>query len=150
MKSVLARINKIGNFTFTLSILKALRAKIESVYCFENRIGKSFKNGFKGVLGIGTAGCGKTQTLSRIFYGLKLNKKNKHKKDIGVWVPSGISTGVGLFEMLTQNNKAIIVIDELDANTALHVNILKQIAHGTICRCSSQAGDFAPGDGLRV
>lgn len=148
MESMLARINKMGNFTFALSILKALRAKIESNYGFTNRVGKSFKNGFKGVLGIGGAGCGKTQTLSKIFYGLNLDKKNRHGNNLGVWIPSGISTGVGLFEMLTQNNKAVIVIDELDANTALHVNILKQVAHGTICRMKHREVDPTPFTGI--
>jgi hypothetical protein len=49
-------------------------------------------------------------------------------------VPSGISTGVGLFELLEEHNDAIIVIDELDANTSMHVNILKQIASGALSR----------------
>jgi hypothetical protein len=148
MDSVLVPIGKIGNFTFALSILKALRAKIEANYGFTNRVGKSFKNGFKGVLGIGGAGCGKTETLSRIFKGLKLDKKHKDGSSIGVWIPSGISTGVGLFEMLTQNNRAVIVIDELDAGTALHVNILKQVAHGIICRMKHREVNPTPFTGI--
>lgn len=148
MKSILVQIDQIGNFAFSLSILKALRAKVEAVYGFTNRVGKSFKNGFKGVLGIGGAGCGKTETLSRIFKRLKLDKKHRDGSNIGVWIPSGISTGVGLFEMLTQNNRAVIVIDELDANTALHINILKQVAHGTICRMKHREVNPTPFTGI--
>lgn len=132
--NVLDIVRRIGHFEFSLSIMRALRAKIESNYGFKNRIGKSFKDGFRGVLAVGEAGAGKTKTLQNIFYGLELNLCNHDRAPIGVWLSSGISTGVGLFELLIQHNDAVIVIDELDANTKLHINILKQIASGEICR----------------
>jgi hypothetical protein len=148
MHPLLALVKKIGHFEFALSILKAMRAKVECKYGFQNRIGRSFKEGFKGVLAVGEAGGGKTQTLKRIFNGLQLNLPGKGGRSVGVWVPSGISTGVGLFELLTANHSAVIVIDELDANTKLHVNILKQVASGQICRMKHQETNPTPFSGI--
>jgi len=150
VSAILELTQEIGNFEFTLSIFKALRAKIEHTYGIKNRIGRSFDGGFKGVLAVGQAGCGKTKTLKSIFNGLELNKTDYHGNPLGVWVPSGISTGVGLFELLTQNNSAVIVIDELDANTALHVNVLKQIASGAICRMKHREIDPTPFSGVLI
>jgi len=148
MHPLLALVKKIGHFEFALSILKAMRTKIEDKYGFPNRIGKSFEDGYKGVLAVGEAGSGKTETLKRIFNGLQLNRLGVNGRAVGVWVPSGISTGVGLFELLTEHHSAVIVIDELDANTKLHVNILKQIASGQICRMKHQEINPTPFDGI--
>jgi hypothetical protein len=141
MQPILELVNQIGHFEFALSILKAIRAKVEYNYGFQDRVGRSFKTGFKGVLAVGEAGGGKTVTLKRIFNGLQLNPKkycDGAGKSLAVWVPSGISTGVGLFQLLTEHHNAIIFIDELDANTKLHINVLKQIASGQICRMKHQ------------
>ena len=150
MNSLLEIVKNIGNFEYALSILKALRAKIEHNYGFTNRIGRAFSDGFKGVLGIGQAGCGKTITLKRLFYGLELDKNDVRGNPIGVWIPSGISTGVGLFELLIQHNDSVIIIDELDANTTLHVNVLKQIASGSICRLKHQDINTTPFTGVLI
>ena len=141
MQPILELVDQIGHFEFALSILKALRAKVEYNYGMQDRVGRAFKAGFKGVLAVGEAGGGKTVTLKRIFEGLQLNPDkycDKYNKSLAVWVPSGISTGVGLFQLLTEHHNAIIFIDELDANTKLHINVLKQIASGQICRMKHQ------------
>jgi hypothetical protein len=117
---ILEIVRKIDNFEFALSILKALRARIEHNLIVKElftapRIGRSFENGFKGVLAVGQSGGGKTSTLKSIYHGLELHLLDDKNNQLGIWVPSGISTGPGLFELL-------------------HINILKQIASGSISR----------------
>ena len=148
MFEALEEVKCIANFSFALSILKALRAKIEANYGITNRIGRSFQSGFKGVLGIGPSGGGKSTTLRTIFYGLELHLYGHDGKPLGKWIPSGISTGVGLFELLVKYANSVIVIDELDANTALHINILKQIASGMISRLRSRQVEPVPFTGV--
>jgi len=145
---MLNKIKQIGNFTFAFSILKAIRAKIEKNIGIENRIGQSFKDGFKGCLAVGTAGGGKTSTLKAIFKGLELDAKNDSGKTIGKWIPSGISTGVGLFELFVNNNEGIIVMDELDCGSTQHIHIMKQVASGTISRLKSKSVEPTPFSGI--
>ena len=145
---MLDKIQHIGCFPFAFSILKAIRAKIEKNINIKNRIGKSFPEGFKGVLAVGSAGGGKTATMKAIFKGLELDLDNSQGKKVGKWIPSGISTGVGLFEMFVENNDSIIVMDELDCGSTQHIHIMKQITSGNISRLKSKSIEPTPFSGI--
>ena len=146
---MLDKMKRIGNFPFAFSILKSLRARFEHNQGFSNRIGASFKDGFKGVLAVGSAGGGKTTTLKAIFDGLELDELDGNGfKKMGKWIPSGLSTGVGLFELFIENNEGIIVMDELDCSSTQHVHIMKQVASGQISRLKSQSIEPTPFSGI--
>lgn len=149
-KMLLDTVKKIGLFPFTFAILKSLRSKIESNmgYSGNARIGSAFKKGYKGVLVVSSAGVGKTTVLKKIFNGLELYMKNDSGKTIGCWVPSGISTTVGLYQLLEQNNDSVIVIDELDTSSKGHIDVLKQISSGEICRLKNQNTKPIPFSGI--
>lgn len=147
---LLDTVKKIGLFPFTFAILKSLRSKIESNFGYDEtiRIGSAFKKGYKGVLVVSSAGCGKTTVLKKIFNGLQLDSTNGDGKKLGCWVPSGISTTVGLYQLLTENNDSIIVIDELDTSSKGHIDVLKQISSGEICRLKNKSTKPIPFHGI--
>ena len=146
---MLDKLKRIGNFPFAFSMLKSIRSKFEYKKGFNNRIGASFKDGFKGVLAVGSAGGGKTTTLKTVYDGLELDKTDSNGfKKLGKWIPSGLSTGVGLFELFVENNDGVIIMDELDCSSIQHVQIMKQVASGQISRLKSQNIEPTPFSGI--
>lgn len=118
-----------------LSILMALRARVEFKAGLSNRIGRVFPHGNRHVLMVGKAGAGKTRLLRIIYNGLGLDGYNRDGNRVGKWVSSaGASTGIGVCETLERYNDSIIFIDEMSIDTSSHLHILKQISNGEIMR----------------
>ena len=137
--------------TIPASILLAIRARMEFKAGYDNRIGKTFPHGNKGVLLVGKAGSGKTKCLSTIFNGLDLEKVNKQGHQVGKWLHStGGSTGIGIYEVLESYYDSIIFADELSLDTEKHVHVIKQIANGELVRPRHGEIDPTPFTGLLI
>lgn len=151
-KEILKEIEKIsGQRTAPLTILMAVRSRIEKKANAPNPIGRSFKNGNKSVLIVGKSGCGKTSLMKKIYNGLNLDRKNSAGKRVGHWISSvGASTGVGIYEILQTFNENVIFADELSLDTPKHLHIIKQIANGEIVKPRSGDIESIPFKGLLV
>jgi len=149
---ILHELKKIHHqITVPAAILMALKAKIEYKRNIENRIGKVFEDGNKGVLIIGKAGTSKTRSMKKIFEGLGLDTINKHGKQIGKWFDSaGASTAIGIYETLEIYNDSIVFLDEFSMDTPAHLHILKQVANGKIMRQKHGSIEEYPFSGLLV
>jgi len=152
-KLLLNEIRKIheNQATCPAAVIMAIRSKIEKKQKVSNPIGQAFKDGNRGVLIIGKAGCGKTLLLKSIFDGLGLNDKNSEGKSIGHWLSSvGASTGVGIYEIFELFNNNVIFADELSLDTSTHLHIIKQIANGEIMKPKHSDVSPTPFTGLLI
>ncbi|MHA2340773.1 MAG: hypothetical protein ACXADW_02800 [Candidatus Hodarchaeales archaeon] len=152
-KKLIEEIEKVNGVqpTTVAAMLLAIRARMEFKTTIDNKIGKAFPNGNRGVLFIGKAGVGKTRFMTKLFDGFGLNSVNKEGHVIGKWLPStGGSTGVGMYEVLETYNDSIIFADELSLDTEKHVHVIKQIANGMLCRPKSGSIESIPFDGLLI
>lgn len=121
--------------TIPATILMAIRARMEFKAGVENRIGKCFPDGSRGVLMVGKAGTGKTSLMQKIYHGLGMDDVDYDGNALGTWISSAdASTGVGMYQLFEHNSDSIIFADELSLDTKLHVKIIKQIANGQIVR----------------
>lgn len=137
--------------TAVAAILLAIRARMEHKAKLQNRIGKTFPNGNRGVMFVGKAGVGKTRFMKKVFHGLGLEGVSAEGKVIGKWLPStGGSTGKGMYEVLEVYNDAIIFADELSLDTDQHVHTMKQIANGELVRPRHGNIESVPFYGLLV
>jgi hypothetical protein len=136
MANLLRELKKIHHQpTVAATVLMSIRARIEFKYGLDNRIGKVFSDGSRGVLLVGKAGTAKTRCLRAIYDGLGLETVNSEGRQVGKWISSaGASTSVGIYEVLQIYNDSIIFLDEMSLDTPNHVQILKQICNGHIVR----------------
>jgi hypothetical protein len=116
----------------------------------QNSLGKVFR-GNRGVMFVGRAGVGKTRLLRKIWTGLGLGSIGRDYAPIGVWLPStGGGSGVGIYQILEEFNDCIVVADELSLDTEMHVHVLKQVAHGELCRPRHKQIGVIPFTGLLI
>lgn len=139
-----------GQPTAVAAILLAIRTRMEKKAGVENSLGKVFR-GNRGVMFVGRAGVGKTRLLRKIWNGLGLSAIGRDGAPIGVWLPStGGGSGVGIYQILEEFNDSIVVADELSLDTEMHVHVLKQVAHGELCRPRHREIGVIPFTGLLV
>jgi hypothetical protein len=130
--TLLDNLHLIGpSLSFTLAILKGLKSKVEYVNKVQNRIGKFFPEGLRGVMAIGPPQCGKSHTMRAIFEGMQLSTANPDTgKPRGVYIPAGSGTSRGKFDVLRNHSSAVIFIDELDIESPQDIKLFKQITGG--------------------
>ncbi len=139
-----------GQPTAVAAILMAIRTRMEKKSGVKNALGKVF-NGNRGVMFVGRAGVGKTRLMKKIWNGLALWSIASDGRALGVWLPStGGGSGVGIYQLLEEFNDSIIFADELSLDTSMHVHVLKQVAHGELCRPRHQHIGVTPFTGLLV
>lgn len=116
----------------------------------EGALGAAFR-GSRGVLFVGRAGVGKTRLLRKIWSGLSLGAICRDGRPLGVYLPStGGGSGVGIYQILEEYNESIVVADELSLDTEMHVHVLKQVAHGELCRPRHKQINVIPFNGLMI